>query len=276
MRKPAIFRFESEAAMCAAFIADADRQGYDAYPETGGFDIVLVHRLYQWQIGVEAKQTFNAGVLLQAADGIAHHWNTEGPDFRAVLTPAGGDAGLAALARHIGITAIRAYGRPDDRGYAPNPQGGWSRAFRPDLPDQHNVGDSAGGAPGRFFCGGRDWFELCPPAPIALPDYIPDVAAGAPSPIALTHWKVAAIKIAIVLERRGHVTGADFKALGISSSRWLQMGWLVRADRRWVAGALPDFRGQHPRNYAEIEADFDQWAAALPGMQNKISDERAA
>ena len=38
-----IFRFESEAAMCAAFIEDAERQGWTAYPETGGFDIVLVH-----------------------------------------------------------------------------------------------------------------------------------------------------------------------------------------------------------------------------------------
>jgi hypothetical protein len=82
------------------------------------------------------------------------------------------------------------------------------------------------------------------------------------SPVMLTEWKIKAIKLMILLERRGAVHRSDMRALKISPSRWTDAyhgflaptsGGYVRCDR------TPDLKAQHPRNWAEIEADFDKW-----------------
>lgn len=261
MARAKIFRFDSEAAMCAAFIKDAARQGYDAYPECGGFDIVLVNRESGWQIGVEAKQQFNAAVLHQIVESFPGRYRYSGPDFVAVLVPEGGAAGLAGIATALGVAVIRAAGEPGKNGMAKirSAHGGyvWRQAFAPDLP-------RAGGRCD-YFTSVR-WPAHCFAEPLRLPDYVPDVAAGAPAPVTLTEWKIRAIKIVILLERRGVLRGADFKALDISPSRWTQGKWIVPEGRgRWVAGPyLPDFRAQHPRNFEEIAADFETWSATIP------------
>ncbi len=101
---------------------------------------------------------------------------------------------------------------------------------------------------------------------IALPDYIPDVTAGRRSPTKLSEWKIAAIKMAILLETRA-VTRADFRALKMSPTRWLNPrdGWLRRTEAGgYVAGPrIPDFRSQHPVNYLQIRADAPRWMAAI-------------
>ena len=94
-----------------------------------------------------------------------------------------------------------------------------------------------------------------------LPDYVPDVVAGASAPVALTAWKVNAIKLAILLETRP-VTRSDFQALGLSPSRWTDpwTGWLQKTPRGYVRGErMPDFQKQHPRNWEEIKADGAKW-----------------
>ena len=62
----------SEAALCAAFIAAAtvtpkrtDHAQWVAYPETGGFDILLVRQTDGVQIGIEAKLALNPLVVSQ-------------------------------------------------------------------------------------------------------------------------------------------------------------------------------------------------------------------
>ena len=96
-----------------------------------------------------------------------------------------------------------------------------------------------------------------------LPEYVPDVSAGASAPVQLTDWKIRAIKIAVLLEKRGFVTRSDFKGIGIDHRRWLAPNdWLKIENGRYIAGRLPDFKAQHPKNYAEIVADFDKWAPA--------------
>lgn len=96
-----------------------------------------------------------------------------------------------------------------------------------------------------------------------LPDYIPDVAAGCAAPVQLTPWKINAIKLMIVLERRGYVTRKDMKVLQISPTRWCDHwhGFLAPApDRRYVrCNRTPDLKAQHPVNWAQIEADFEVW-----------------
>lgn len=268
--------FENEAALCAAFIA-ALPEGWTAYPETAGFDILLV-RADGAQIGVEAKMTLNAKVLLQSVDGMYSQWESEkaGPDWRAALVPYGtAGAEMQRIARHLGITVIECraadegdkeverqvamhgefYRKFGSRVYEP---------FKPELPSSD------------YPSWRREWVDHCPAERCKVPDYVPDVTAGASGPAKLSDWKVKAIKICVILEKRGWVAIADFKHIGIDRKRWLDMWWLQPREGmrgHFVAGRSPlDLRRQHPVNYAQIEADFEKWkpADAAPVAQEAL------
>ena len=97
--------FASEAEMVAAFVGAVERinhryrdkpddpMRWTVYPETGGFDLLLVQDATGDQLAVEAKLTFNLKVLEQVLPGrFDATWRhpAKGPDFRAVLVPSGG------------------------------------------------------------------------------------------------------------------------------------------------------------------------------------------
>jgi hypothetical protein len=232
-------RFKTEADLCAAFLGCVGA-AWVPYAETAGWDILLVRRSDGVQIGIEAKLRLNAEVVAQALEGLRDAWSGEGPDYRAVLVPeAGVVAGAAALADHIGISLM------------------WVRwwegakrpfSFYPALPEVGHRYDSS------------YWHEWSPLQRHQLPAYVPDVAAGASGPVQLTDWKVRALKLAVLLEHRGHITRADFKAIDIDPRRWTdgRTGWLRPTATGYVAGAMPDFKGQHPRVYAELLATIEE------------------
>lgn len=233
--------FQKETDLCAAFIA-AIPETWTAYPETGGFDILLVRKSDGFQIGVEAKLRLNAKVISQAAESMypgRYGHDRPGSDCRAVLIPDGVSYELSAVCDLIGITVILMHHGAESR---------WRRdRFHPELPE-------AGADQWR-------WTELCPTRRLEVPDWVPDVKAGASAPLALTSWKVGAIKLVITLQRRGYLTRGDFVHFRISMSRWTQQGWLVKDGQGgWIAGPyLPDFRAQHPINFDQIAAEFEKW-----------------
>lgn len=233
--------FATEAALCAAFI-EALPKGWTAYPETGDWDILLVRAEDGFQIGVEAKLRLNAKVIAQALDDNSWQIDNPGPDCRAVLVPEGTGGHFRPICDYIGLTVIRVY---SDTRYR-------IRSFGPDLPTMEA---------GRSWYD-RNWHELCPMKRVVLPEYVPDVPAGASAPVRLTDWKIKAIRIAVILEQRGHVTRADFKALGIDIRRWLprEGRWLQPGEHGFTAGPnLPDFKAQHPSVYEQISADAADW-----------------
>ena len=240
----------SEADLCKAFIALATASGkWVAYPETAGFDILLVRKDDGAQIGVEAKLKLNPLVVAQALPE-SRKWYGEhtGPDFRAVLVPGTvGATGLGSICSSLGITVLGLYG-PDYLG---------RREFAPRLPEEETYGSNWN----------ECWHEWAPAHRCQLPDYVPDCAAGASSPTSLTAWKVKAIKLAILLEERP-IGRSDFKHLDLSTSRWTAPdGWLRRSGNGWVAGpGMPDFQRQHPRNWDEIAADKATWAPPAPPL----------
>lgn len=248
-------KFDSEAAMCAAFIA-ALPEGWTAYPETD-FDILLCRNSDGAQIGIEAKLRLNAEVISQICDD-GYDPCRSGPDYRAVLVPAGTAGSLSGICRKLGITVIE---MSDDT--ITNHYDSRRAKFSPALPkagEQH-------------WYHYDHWMEWAPLQRLQLPDYVPDVVAGRSGPVKLTEWKIRAIKIAVLLERRGHVTRQDFKAIGIDYRRWIEpyTGWLARGaiPGQWIAGQhIGTFKAQHPVNYEQIAADFDKWApkqeAAIP------------
>lgn len=240
--------FDKEEALVHAYIDSLGKYGlrdWTPYHETGGWDLLLVHHT-GYQVGIQAKLSLNAKVLAQS---LPHGHASDGPDYRAVLVPRDGlQAHLNNIARHIGITVIDVWTTE-----------GWNRSTTyhssPQLPDE-----------AWYFQQG--WVNWCPTNRIVLPDYIPDVTGGKASPVALTLWKIKAIKLMILLERNGAVSRADMKRLEISPSRWTDPyhGFLIATPQGYVrCGRTPDLKAQHPVNWAQIEADFDGWAGVVTG-----------
>jgi len=237
--------FAKEADLCAAYIALLP-DGWTAYAETAGWDILLSRDADGFQIGIQAKLRLNADVINQALEEYGS-WAADqpGPDCRAVLVP--GDVGdkFGRICAYVGLTIITV-GTP----WTDYRRGGHivtGRRIEPPLP----------GTQGEYF--DRKWHEWCPTKREPLPAYVPDVAAGAPAPSQLTDWKIRAIKIAIIAQVHGHVLRTDFRQIGIDHRRWISARWLIVEDGLWVAGQMPDFKAQHPRVYDEIKADAAEW-----------------
>lgn len=235
--------FTREVQLCSAFMASLP-EGWTPYAETGGFDILLVRSLDGFQIGVQAKLKLNAKVIRQACEGSGiSELTAPGPDCRAILVPKGavGDD-MAEICRMLGLTVIAL-------------QDGLRPTFTPALPRLKQDG------------AGTVWFEMGPNQRLELPDHVPDVEAGVPAPLRLTAWKIKAIRISVTLERRGFVLRDDFKHHKIDMRRWIapRTGWLIRREPGWARGPrLPDFRAQHPRNWAQIEAAYETWRRPDP------------
>ncbi len=230
--------FATEADLCARFIGALDKN-WTAYAETAGWDILLVRDSDGFQIGIQAKLKMNTHVINQAIEGSLYWVEHAGPDCRAIMVPES-EGGFETIAAYIGVTIIKVR--------VPYEKGISGPSFTPYLP---RIDDNWLHS---------EWHEWCPAKRHELPEYIPDVPAGASAPIQLTKWKIAAIKIAVTLERRGYVTRSDFKVHGIDHRRWLiPNGWLRQEDGRYVQGAMPDFRAQHPKVFEQIAADAMKW-----------------
>lgn len=218
---------------------------WTAYHETAGWDLLLAHETGA-QIGIEAKLSLNPKVLEQA---LPSRWaDDEGPDFRAVLVPYDGlQNHMHRLCHHLGIVVIGV-------GASTGWNGKQSFDFHPGLPDLKSLYDL------------KDWPNWLPSKRCKLPDYVPDVTGGHAAPVALTDWKIRAIKLIILLDRRGYVTRRDMKALGISPSRWTDHyhGFLAAGPEGYVRNnRTPDLKAQHPTNWAQIEADYAKWSVGV-------------
>lgn len=249
--------FQTEAEMCAAFIAAIPaHEGWTAYAETAGWDILLAHRDGR-QVGIQAKLRLNADVLVQAAE--VNSYATEGPDYRAILVPPSEHSGMAGLAPILGLTVIQIWPPVGTSGYS---------HVAPHLPEANSQYNEVE----------RVWHDRLPIQRCKLPDYIPDVAAGASGPLKLTDWKVKAIRLAVLLERTGYLIRADFKQHKVDVRRWTVNGWLSVDGDHFIAGpAMPDFRKLHPKNYDEIAADIDKWKRTHgAGLQLPLTDPRMA
>lgn len=233
--------FATEADLCAAFIAWVRRSAgkfnfgvktpvWIPYPETAGWDILLVGA-DGTQIGIQAKLRFNLKVLDQTIPDVWSAWNDEGPDYRAILVPSG-DSSAENICGAMGVTLFCARSH-------------WERGvveFTP-LLDMDTW---------------RGWHFWNPVRRHQLPQFVPDVVAGASGPVQLTKWKIAALRIAARLELHGFVTRWDFKQIGIDIRRWVgPSGWLRAGAEpgQFVAASAMPFAAQHPGVYPQVLAE---------------------
>lgn len=217
--------FATEADLCAAFSAWAVTKGWTVYPETEGWDMLLVDA-DGLQLGVEAKLQANWKVLEQAIKGVDSPWWTspEGPDHRAVLVPSARCAFLHVLA----VTGIECFS-PAHRGF-------------------RRVGEEER----------TPMFDWNPLKRCRLPEYIPDVPAGVPGPRTLSAWKIGALKVLATLSIYGSITRDQVRKCGNDPRRWCAAdGWLTPlGGGLWGAGKAPRFDEQHPDIYAQIRASL--------------------
>jgi len=224
--------YATEAELCDDFMKWARRQGYRVFPETAGWDIVLVDK-DGFQIGVEAKKRMNLDVIAQALRGTRYlSWNDAGPDHRAILVPE--CRGMAEPLAMVGVVVFAATGHVwrdgeaefDRRdGYSHEPMFDWNPSQRLDLPPVEFEGK-----------------------------------AGIPSPSGMTKWKLCALRLIAILELRGYLTRKDFRDSGLSPTRWMSHDkWLVPGPERgqWVRGTLPRFEEDCPEVYTSIKADVE-------------------
>jgi hypothetical protein len=231
--------FATEVDLCARFVEGVDQEKWIVFAETCSWDILLVRREDGFQIGIQAKLKLNLKVVEQSIECCYSPATRPGPDCRAILVPYT-ETGFDNLCDYIGLTVIRV--RSISKLSWPN------EVFEPKLPTIEAKS-------------GRDrWHEWCPTERHKLPEYVPDVMAGHAAPIQLTNWKIKAMKIAIILEKRGYVTRDDFKKVGIDHRRWLKpASWLFIENGHYVRGHMPDFKRQHPTVWDQIAADADKW-----------------
>lgn len=228
--------FTTETALCADFAAAATAQGWTVYPETSGWDLLLVKD--GTQLGVQAKLKANIKVLAQASQPL--QWGRVGPDFLAVLVPEA-DRDFSALAWALGIMVLaqqrdRTYdSRSGEEHLLRHPE---KRKLRwwPDLDEKCRH------APSHAF-----------DAPCWLPPMVPTVAAGVPCPVSLTRWKVRALRLLARLEVRGYVTAADMRDCELAPSTWYSRYLEPTGGARgcWKRrDGEAQFDAQHPAEFA--------------------------
>lgn len=231
--------FKTEAELCAAFIKWADEQGWTAYAETADWDILLVRRSDGTQCGVQAKLRFNATLLRQVLP--SRPCDDVGPNYRAVLLPQC-DFDIRDVCVAIGIELICF----QDTFYSGN--------LIETEPNRFERIDARSFGPALSHLR-YDWN---PAKQIPLPEFVPDVAAGASGPTKLTSWKIQALKVCAALEIDTFITTKRIRELGINPGRWIvpSMGWLVKNPNgvrgEYIRGPRLRFNEQHPTVYRQI------------------------
>jgi hypothetical protein len=229
--RPAAITFDgkkiSEADLCAVFIGWASRDGWTAYAETHGWDIVLAKSGIQF--GIQAKLRFTPTLLRQVMP-VDDYGDVTGPHHRGILIPKL-DSEIDIAMRACGVVA-----------FSPYPRCG---SFSPSLDAAIERG------------------EWPTEKRLSLPDYVPDTIAGSSSPVQLTKWKISALRICAHIEIHGSITSKQIRqTYGVDARRWIgPFGWLLpkmdgEAIVGYVAGPKLKFAKQHPIVFEQIKSEM--------------------
>jgi len=219
--------WKSEAALCDEFARCVRALGWTPYPETAGFDLLLVAR-DGTQIGVEAKLRPCLTVLAQVIERAGTAFR-EAPDYIAILVGRG-HREFELIARNLGFPVIDggdAEEVHDTRAQILKWRARSSPGSKTDIdvdPDLNPWRQLARDRVDRW----RRRDIRFPLPRCVVPTFVPDLRAGIPGPVLLTAWKVKAIQLCQRLRAKGYVTTQDFEELALDHTRW------VRGAQRWL------------------------------------------
>lgn len=214
--------YDSENKLCEAFVEIARAKGWRVYPETSGWDILLVatsdvkteNARHGDQIGIQAKLRANTEVLAQAIPPIYDSYESHGPHYRAVLVPMMyGD--FQAVAQRLRVWPFAMY--KSVRHWVGDKQLNYGLdenvlAWLPPEGDNRDI---------RI-----DSQKTC---------WTPEVEVWTPpgvnSPRSISKWKISAVKLCLKMRETGFVTSADFKALGLHMSAWHARDWIMASGK---------------------------------------------
>lgn len=203
--------YKTENELCNIFIEYAKMNGWQIYPETSGFDILLVKNI---QIGIQAKLHDNIEVLSQSVDGLYNNkgifTTTYGPDIRAVLVPRASAAfkRIATILKIFVIEGTLLEWNTSTKSYS------WIKKIDTDIDDY------------------REWFLLQSNNKCWIPEVEINIPAGVSSPKQITPWKMKAVKLCIKLDAQGFLTSDDFKTAKISMPLWIQQSWIIPNNKK--------------------------------------------
>lgn len=210
MRQARLTLWDTEAALCADFAETVRERGWTVYPETAGWDLLLVAPDSGVQIGVEAKLIGGLEVLAQAASRVALRWGDydgrRGPDHVALLVGTA-RVGFVEVAEALGFNVFNGSQEARAREMSGRRRDRWRHCVPTPA---YIVGWKA-----------RHWADHRE----SLPEIVPDVPAGVPAPVTLTAWRIGAIRLCRTLRERGYLMRSDFRAACVDMTRWRQL-WL--------------------------------------------------
>lgn len=246
---------KTEEELCSRFRKFAEREHWVIYPETAGWDMLLVRGGIQ--VGVEAKLHGNFKVICQAlGDGSIR----SGPDYRHILVP-DCSAEFRRVVQALGLGLWQLWELEwEERKALESVALGWRLPPTPREP--------------RFTVEPNGLIQETV-GQIALPDFVPDLAAGVPSPTQLTPWRIKAIELCKILRARGWVTIYDFRRLGIASTIWIQRWLEWTGDTEPATGGSRRVRRYVARNLDELPDITIRGGMVVPIMgQEKSGAER--
>lgn len=204
-------KFELESELCKSFISVAKEHGWTIFPEQNYWDFIMVRNGIQ--VGVQAKLKANKKVLCQALPKLPY--NGEGPQYRAVLV--GGHKGRSFKAREENeslfcsladslkiIVFNMSKNSILDYGYNTQSLGGYKFEYNLHL---------------RHYHWGPKKLEW-------LPDFVPNLPAGVPSPESVSKYKLAMLDLRELELERGWICLKDCKRI------------VKKYDTKWSASGL--------------------------------------
>lgn len=178
-------KYKLEREMCEELVGWSAPSGWIAYPEQGGWDLLLVRRGVQF--GVQTKLRPTVKLMSQALSN-----PTRGPHYRAV-----------------------AVGNMDYRERLDFERVAKACHLVPiDMSCHHSHWLDSAGNRSKFYTF-IQWrhYRWFPEETIWIPPFVPKHAAGVPSPRTVSPWMVAAVKMELLFRSKGWVTIEDARSI---------------------------------------------------------------
>jgi hypothetical protein len=189
--------YKTENELCNVLIDYARLNGWKVYPETSGFDILLVKDI---QMGIQAKLKANIDVLAQVVK-----YDNASPHLKAILVPIASKE-FREIANALKIFVIEAATLSWNFNTWKEV---WTKEIKISL-DSYNKK-----------------YLIMPKEECWIPDIEINVAAGIKSPKTITPWKIKAVLLCIKLRQFGFITSKDFKDEGLSMTIWKRKKWII-------------------------------------------------